>query len=65
MMKTWPVYRLKYHTGNNNNDKKRYTAHHFPVARVHDGAVDVELVDDVRGLVPPPFSHRLLSIHLP
>lgn len=38
--------------------------HHFPVARVHDGAVDVELVDDVGGLVPPAFRHSPLGVNL-
>lgn len=32
---------------------------------VDDGAVDVELVDDVGGLVPPAFGHRLLRVDLP
>ena len=39
--------------------------HHFSVPRVDDGAVDVELVDDVGGLVPPAFGHRLLRVNLP
>lgn len=38
--------------------------HHLPVAGVDDGAVDVELVDDVRGLVPPPLRHRFLGVNL-